>query len=452
MATLTYRAETDSIEGGFEGEGSVELSVAIQCDGTYWATVPADPPPTGGTEWRFRCALPPVANAVVTRVSASIAGGTWIGSAAVRREPLRNGHGLLASDVLVTNHHPFMALPWLALGEGRLTLKGMHLPPEGDPAKLEIEFDPGVAFEVSYARHSPEFREHYWYWPNADRSGLRITIDLGASARTCDPFHFRLHYPEPSYAGGGKRSVEVWMPRDLGAFMDYPTDPSQLDRVQGSSTAAVATVTGYNAFKTLEALFARAGIHASARPDLLDWGCGHGRVTCHFIAGWPQSRVFGSDIDAENVAWCRAHLDAERFSVAPLWPPSGFADAAFDAVIGVSVVTHLTAEAQIAWLAELARLLRPGGIALLTFQDEAHAAYTSRWRDPHWWAHERVRPFDDERREHAITKLIADPGYYRSTTQTAANLIAACEAHFELLWVEEAIFGGYQDCAVLRRR
>jgi len=425
--------------------------VAIACDGIYWATVPAEPVPAMPGEWSFRCALPPVAHEVATHVSARFVTGGSLGSRVLRRIPLRNALGLLASDVLATNHHPFFALPWFALNEGRVTIKGMHLPPEGDPAKLEIEFGPGVAFESSYARDSPDFREHYWYWPNANRSGLRITIDLGACARGSDPFRFRINYPRPNYAGGGKRTIEVWMPRDLGAFLDYPADPSQLDRVQGVSTAAIATVTGYNAFKTLEELFARAGIHASARPDLFDWGCGHGRIATHFMQAWPHARVFGADIDAENVAWCREHLDSERFSVAPLWPPSPLPDASFDAVFGVSVMTHLTAAAQVAWLAELARLMRPGAVALLTFQDVAHAAYTSRWRDQQWWNDQRRKSFDDERRDHAIAGLIADPAYYRSTTQTAANVIAACGAHFEILWIEEAIFGGYQDCAVLRR-
>ena len=47
-------------------------------------------------------------------------------------------------------------------------------------------------------------------------------------------------------------------------------------------------------------------------------------------------------------------------------PPLPFDDARFDLVLGYSVFTHLNVQYQDAWLGELRRLVRPGGILLLS--------------------------------------------------------------------------------------
>jgi SAM-dependent methyltransferase len=449
---MTYDAATDAVSGRFESAVAYpQPLVTIDCDGVPWATVAAVPVAELPGAFEFSCALGPVALPTRSSVVARDWNGKPVAAEIVMREPLRNALGLLASDVLATDHHPFSALPWIALSGARLTVTGMHLPPEGDPGKLSVAFGPGVAYHLAYGLASPDFRAQYWYWPNAHQSGLILTIDLAASAKGSDPFHFRFVYPAARNLGGGKRPVDVWLPRSFESFMDFPTDSALLRRVQFFSDSATAAITGYNAFETLAALFAKAGIEAASAPRLLDWGCGHGRVTCHFIDRWPAAQICGADIDAENIGWCRRHLGGS-FRVLPLWPPSDFPDASFDAIFGISVMTHLTADAQEAWLAELARILRPGGVALLTFQADANAAYQSRWRDPVWWARWRECGFDDEQLDPALEGTISDSTYYRNTTQSSDDFRRKCDPYFELIAIEPAAFGGYQDCAVLRKR
>ena len=55
-----------------------------------------------------------------------------------------------------------------------------------------------------------------------------------------------------------------------------------------------------------------------------------------------------------------------RFERNTLAPPLDFDDESFDLVYALSVFTHLTAELQLAWRDELLRVLRPGGLLLLT--------------------------------------------------------------------------------------
>lgn len=70
------------------------------------------------------------------------------------------------------------------------------------------------------------------------------------------------------------------------------------------------------------------------------------------------------------MAWCEAKL-AGQFRRTRLEPPLPYGDAQFDLVYALSVFTHMHEENARAWLAELARVVRPGGLALLTYLDEA---------------------------------------------------------------------------------
>jgi SAM-dependent methyltransferase len=89
--------------------------------------------------------------------------------------------------------------------------------------------------------------------------------------------------------------------------------------------------------------------------SVLDFGCGCGRVT----RWWSDfhGRVAGSDVSGPAIDWCRANLPFARFEQNELAPPL---------VFELSVFTHLTADLQLAWRDEVRRVLRPGGLLLLT--------------------------------------------------------------------------------------
>ena len=97
---------------------------------------------------------------------------------------------------------------------------------------------------------------------------------------------------------------------------------------------------------------------------VLDFGCGCGRVTRYWDAF--AGSVSGSDMSANAIEWCRHNLTFARFESNALGPPLVFHDASFDLVYALSVFTHLTSDLQIAWRDELRRVLRPGGLLLVT--------------------------------------------------------------------------------------
>jgi SAM-dependent methyltransferase len=99
---------------------------------------------------------------------------------------------------------------------------------------------------------------------------------------------------------------------------------------------------------------------------VLDFGCGPGRVLQHVAALDPDGRMVGVDVDAEAIAWASEHVEDLDFRASRALPRLPVSDEEFDLVYSISVFSHLDEPAQDAWLAELARVLAPGGAALLS--------------------------------------------------------------------------------------
>jgi SAM-dependent methyltransferase len=108
---------------------------------------------------------------------------------------------------------------------------------------------------------------------------------------------------------------------------------------------------------------------------VLDFGCGCGRTSRHW--GRP---IDGTDIHRELVAWCQEHLPGS-YTVNDPEPPTPYSDSSFDVVYAVSVFTHLTVDRQRSWLAEFARIIRPGGLLLLTTHGDRAVAENEALRE-----------------------------------------------------------------------
>lgn len=114
---------------------------------------------------------------------------------------------------------------------------------------------------------------------------------------------------------------------------------------------------------------------AHAAPDVavLEWGCGPGRLLRHMpgLLG-ERAQLSGCDYNERSIAWDQANLSGIRFFTNALQPPLAAPSESYDAVYCVSVFTHLSEGMQLAWAAELARVLRPGGLLLCTTQGDAY--------------------------------------------------------------------------------
>lgn len=117
--------------------------------------------------------------------------------------------------------------------------------------------------------------------------------------------------------------------------------------------------------------------------DVVDIGCGIGRIARPLASFLTTGTYAGFDVDPRGIAWCRERYPADRFDFRLLdlhnarYNPTGaasardepfpYADDTFDVAVMTSVVTHLQAPEAEHYLAESLRVLRPGGRLLVTF-------------------------------------------------------------------------------------
>ncbi|HYC77369.1 MAG TPA: class I SAM-dependent methyltransferase [Planctomycetota bacterium] len=161
-------------------------------------------------------------------------------------------------------------------------------------------------------------------------------------------------------------SVAVVQNPDLRALVP-PIPPEALRGVVAQRDVAEFLWTGLLDVDLLLGIYEEhRDASAPPRPRVLDFGCGCGRLLRFLVGHGDLFELHGCDVAEKHVAWCRAHLPGVAFATNAPAPPLGYPDAHFDLVWTLSVFTHLDAPAAATWRAELARILRPGGVLLAT--------------------------------------------------------------------------------------
>jgi SAM-dependent methyltransferase len=223
-------------------------------------------------------------------------------------------------------------------------------------------------------------------------------------------------------------------------------------RVTGTYRTDLFLIEGYTTYAKLEdALRHTTGLDFSHAGNILDWGCGCGRLTRYFVKE-AIPNVYGVDIDSVNVEWCHRNLAGATFQAVPLRPPMAFPSQYFDLVLGVSVFSHLDEATQLLWLDELQRVCAPGATLMLTYHGEASVARLnlnlSRKTLNNWMTH----GFDSSIIDQALHNVISDPAYYRASFHSTEYIKSKWSKYFSIIAMYDGFVSNHQDLVILRKR
>jgi SAM-dependent methyltransferase len=153
----------------------------------------------------------------------------------------------------------------------------------------------------------------------------------------------------------------------ISASVLMPPGPMRL-RVAGTEHLEWFHVSGRITCEVYAAALSMVGRNLREFGDVLDFGCGVGRVLRWLKAMMPEARFAGAEIDEAAISWIRANYpDVEMAAITNNGlPPLPFSDGRFDLVLAYSVFTHLNEAYQDAWLNDLRRLVRRDGLLLLS--------------------------------------------------------------------------------------
>ena len=152
--------------------------------------------------------------------------------------------------------------------------------------------------------------------------------------------------------------------------------PRYITAVAGTPDVEHFLQSGRDSLGAIHEMLARQEVDPLAVGDVLDFGCGSGRILRH----WPRSdriRLTGTDYNPSLIAWCRRNYRSARFTMNGLDGRLPLADSSFDLAYAWSVFTHLSEDLGDNWIRELHRVLRPGGWLFVTMHGEFYASWMS---------------------------------------------------------------------------
>lgn len=193
---------------------------------------------------------------------------------------------------------------------------------------------------------------------------------------------------------------------------------------------------------------------------ILDFGVGVGRLA-RLFHGF-RGRYVGMDVDPRHVAWVQenlGHVEAVLTTPRARLPAGG---GTFDAVVSISVFSHLSEPDHLFYLKELARVTQPGAVLLLSVHGER--ALARALEEDHIFEMLAVpRPA----LEQAGGEMTGENGYafiLQSGHLTSAayqyGIAFVCESYirrewgrwFEVVEVAAGALHDFQDIVVLRAR
>ncbi len=333
----------------------------------------------------------------------------------------------------------------VSVGDDEVEIVGWALPPREGYLPItfmvnDVEFD-----HVEYPMLRKDIQSLLWYRPQAAYCAFACRKRIAEDQLFADD-HAVFKYVDRRTMRPLREEQNKYYFNPRKETVPLP-DATRIRRVHGAEGSFL--IQGYTHFVNLRNALKRVcKKDFTDFPEILDWGCGCGRLI-RYLAGLDGVSVTGVDIDADNVNWCRQNIGIGRFLDIPLHPPTGLEEGSFDLLLGISVFTHLYEQDQFRWLGELRRLASDGAVLLMTIMSNAGVAFVKPSL-PQLCLFKQAG-FLDLGVNKDLYEMIQDKSYYRNTFHTHEYILDRWSDFFEILEIIPAYIGTYQDLVIMKK-
>lgn len=129
-------------------------------------------------------------------------------------------------------------------------------------------------------------------------------------------------------------------------------------------------LSGLKDFLSIANKLGEHGAALKSGDSVFELGCASGRVLRHFAIQRPELKCWGADIKLRHVEWMRLFLpDTLKLFQNTVLPHVPMEDNSLSLVMAFSVFTHID-DFELAWLAEVRRILKPGAVFYVSIHSE----------------------------------------------------------------------------------
>jgi SAM-dependent methyltransferase len=189
---------------------------------------------------------------------------------------------------------------------------------------------------------------------------------------------------------------------------------------------------------------------------VLDFGAGVGRTLQYSYKEFDH--IHACDVDVSAIAYLKRAFPRAVVSVNDYTPPLEYPGGFFDAIYSVSLWTHLPLRDQLVWLKEMYRLVKVGGLVLITTHGKRGLAALRRRMEQ--WANvtdDELEAYGTMYKEYPDfdVNIAHHPGVtssYGMSAHSPEYIRRVWSRMFEVVDIQEGVIDNVQDLVILRKR
>ncbi len=144
--------------------------------------------------------------------------------------------------------------------------------------------------------------------------------------------------------------------------------PEEIQVASVGSAGAHTLGEAFNFYTAVKRYAAQYGEGLGEHRVILDFGCGWGRTLRFFLKEVASDNLHGVDVDPEFLDMCQQYAIYGTYDKVSPVPPTKFKPDSVDLVYAYSVFSHLSEPVHLEWIQEFARILKRGGLLIVTTQ------------------------------------------------------------------------------------